>query len=133
MYSKRHLDWLEENGRLSAAYLVRKDKISFEEAVNILNALVEDHADIYFVEQNIIVKRGLENKCNERSKGINCSKMCKKSCKRKQLDEYILVTESYFIDSIVEKYPDIESTDQRRLQRIANVMREMVGINERNE
>ncbi len=49
--------------------------------------------------------------------------------KRTELEQFFLITESYFVDSLFERYsPYILTSEASRLQRLARIMREIAGL-----
>ncbi len=59
-YSKELINILNELGMLSPLSIMRRYKITWECAMKILNEIVEDHMNVYFYNEAVIVIDGRE-------------------------------------------------------------------------
>jgi uncharacterized protein (DUF1919 family) len=65
MYLKEHVDLLNDMGVLTTPLLVKKFKISFENARSILEAIVDDYENVVRHSENKIFIEGRENELME--------------------------------------------------------------------
>lgn len=75
MYEQYHIDLLNEFGMLSVWVLMRRYKITKEDAKFILNCIIDDHENVYLMEGGMICIQGRElDSRKKKSKWIDITK-----------------------------------------------------------
>lgn len=60
MYNETHIELLNEMGVLSSPLLMRRFKITFDEAGKVLNSILEDYENVIRLSKNKICIEGRE-------------------------------------------------------------------------
>ncbi len=61
MYTKEHIKLLNKYGALTSVLIAKKDRCSFENAIKVMKAIVEDHVNVYFKTDDQIFIAGRES------------------------------------------------------------------------
>ncbi len=62
MHAEEHKKWLEERGILSVWVVMRRLKCTSDFALRILQSIVDENENIYFLKHGMIVIKGFEPK-----------------------------------------------------------------------